>query len=116
MTKREIEPIWSSYLEAYGHVSKEDRERLLRQSVTEDIISLNPGDECQSIEALIKHIEVFQTRMAGAYFKVNNLQVHHDHLLSEWTLFRADNAAVATGHTHARFNEQGLVTELCGFF
>jgi hypothetical protein len=116
MTKKEIEPIWNSYLEAYGNVSKDDRERLLRQSVTEDMISLNPGDECQGIDALTKHIEIFQTRMAGAYFKMTKLQVHHNQLLSEWTLFKGDDAAIATGHTHARLNEQGLITELCGFF
>jgi hypothetical protein len=116
MSKKETGAIWNSYLEAYGNVSKEDREQLLRQSVAHNVISLNPGDECQGIEALTKHIEVFQTRMAGAYFKMNKLQVHHDHLLSEWTLFNGDNAAIATGHTHAKFNDEGLITDLCGFF
>jgi ketosteroid isomerase-like protein len=115
MTTKEIAPIWNSYLQAYGNVSTEDRERLLAQSVTDNVISINPGDECQGMEALIKHIEVFQTRIAGAYFKANKLQVHHHHLLSEWTLFKGD-VAIATGHTHAQINDKGLITDLCGFF
>jgi hypothetical protein len=116
MTKDAAEQIWKSYLEAYSNVSPEERRRLLELAVSDDIVSSNPGDESVGLENLIIHVEEFQQRLPGAYFKLNKLFFHHEQALSEWTLHRSDGTPLRTAYTYGRFNDQGHMTLLTGFF
>ena len=116
MTKDAAEQIWKSYLEAYSNVSPEERRRLLEQTVSDDIVSANPGDEFHGLESLIVHVEQFQQRLPGAYFKLNKLLFHHEQALSEWTLYKGDDTALRTANTYGRFDDQGRLTQLTGFF
>jgi hypothetical protein len=116
MTKVAVEQAWNAYLEAYGNVSGEDRRRLLTESVSDDVISTNPGDGTQGLESLVLHVEQFQQRLPGSYFKINSLKFHHEQVLAEWTLYKADGTAVTTAHTYGVFNEQGRLKKLIGFF
>jgi hypothetical protein len=116
MKKEAAEEVWNSYLEAYGEVSSEDRKRLLRESVSDDVLSTNPGDELEGIEELIAHVEKFQQRLPGSYFKLNSLKVHHEQALTEWTLYKADGTAITTAHTYGVFNDLGRLKKLIGFF
>jgi hypothetical protein len=116
MSKSNMEQVWKDYLDAYGNVSPEERKRLLRQSVSDDVVSANPAEESQGLDNLVAHVEQFQQRLPGAYFKSNKLFVHHGQLLSEWTLYKSDDSALRTAHTYARFNEQERLTHLTGFF
>ncbi len=116
MTNATAEQIWTSYLDAYSNVSIEKRKRLLRQTVSDDIVSTNPSEEIHGLESLRAHIEQFQQRLPGAYFKLNRLFVHHGQVLSEWTLYKSDHTALRTAHTYGRFNSEGRLTHLTGFF
>jgi hypothetical protein len=111
-----LQQIYNSYLGAYSDIEPTERERLLRQSVTDDVISINPEGESHGIGDLVKHIEQFQKQKPGARFKSNKLIAHHDQFLSEWTMYCKDGSAVATAHTYGRFDEKGLITYLIGFF
>src|ERR1700759_3854858 len=73
MTKDSVQEIWNAYLDAYADVSKEERKRLLAESVSDDVLSTNPGDETQGFENLVAHVEQFQHRLPGSYFKINSL-------------------------------------------
>lgn len=116
MTKGAVEQVWNAYLEAYGDVSGEDRLRLLKESVSDDVLSTNPGDETQGLENLVAHVERFQGRLPGSYFKINSLKFHHEQVLTEWTLYKADGTAVTTAHTYGVFNDDGRLKKLIGFF
>ena len=116
MNKDALNQLWTSYLNSYGDVSPSERERLLRQSVSDDIAFTNPGGEGNGIGSLMRHIADFQTQLPGARFEGGKLLSHHDELLSEWTLYTKDGKPIATAHTYARFNEEGRLTYTAGFF
>jgi predicted ester cyclase len=116
MKKDAVEQVWNAYLEAYGDVSVEERRRLLGESVSDDVVSENPGDEAHGIDALVAHVEKFQQRLPGSYFKIDSLKFHHEQVLTEWTLYKADGAVVTTAHTYGVFNDQGRLKKLIGFF
>ena len=112
-----LQQLWKSYLDAYGDVPAAERERLLKQSAADDIVFSNPtGEEARGLETLVEHVGQFQKKNPGGYFKGNKLLSHHGQLLSEWTMHKKDGAEIATGHTYARFNEQGRLTHAAGFW
>lgn len=116
MTKSDAEALIKDYLHAYGDVSQEERRQLLRKTVTDDVVSTNPVEESHGFDALLEHVEKFQQRLPGAYFRLNKLLTHHSQVLLEWTLYKGDDAAVTTAHTHGVFSDQGRLKQLTGFF
>jgi hypothetical protein len=117
MTIETLQQLWTSYLDAFGDVTPAERERLLRQGVTDDIVFSNPtGEEGHGFGKLVEHVGQFQKKNPGGYFKSNKLFTHHGQLLSEWTMHKKDGSELATGHTYARFDEDGRLTHTAGFW
>ena len=116
MTTDTLQQTWKAYLDAYADLAADERERLLRQSVADDVVFTNPTGEGQGFGNLVEHIKQFQKKSPGAYFKGNKLLTHHGQLLSEWTMYSNDGSEIMTAHTYARINEQGRLTHVAGFF
>lgn len=116
MTMESIEQIWKSYQGAWAAIPIDQRERLLRQSVTDDVVFTSPMAEGQGFGNLLEHIAQFQERFPGAYFKSNQLFTQHSQLLSEWTMYNQNGSEFLTAHSFARYNEQGRLTHLAGFW
>jgi hypothetical protein len=73
-------------------IPADERKRLLRQSVTDEVVFTGPKEDDQGFDKLVEHIEQFQKKSPGAYFENNNLLTQHGQLLSEWTLYKKDGA------------------------
>ncbi len=116
MTIDTLQQIWKTYQDAWADIAVADRERLLRQSVADDVVFTSPLSEGQGFANLVTHITRFQEQFPGAYFKSNKLFTHHGQLLSEWTMYNRDGSEYLTAHSYARFNEQGRLTHLAGFW
>ena len=116
MTIQTVQQLWNAYQDAWADIALADRERLLRQSVTDDVVFTNPLTEGQGLSNLIQHIGQFQEQFPGAYFKSNKLLLQHGQLLAEWTMYNKDGSEFLTAHSYARFNEQGSFTHLAGFW
>ena len=110
-----LQEVYDSYLEAYSDIARDERQRLLGQSVSDNVVFTNPKGGGEGRSQLIEHIEHFQTRNPGASFKSNKLLAHHGQFLLEWTMFKKDGSQVTTAHTYGQFNDQGLLTKLIGF-
>jgi hypothetical protein len=116
MTLETLQQIWKTYQDAWADIAADERERLLRQSVTDDVIFTAPPYEGQGLGNLVKHMEQFQERVPGAHFKSNKLLTQHSQLISEWTMYNKDGSEFLTSYSYARFNEQGRLTHLAGFW
>jgi hypothetical protein len=92
------------------------RERLLKQNVADDVVLTSLPNEGQDFDNLVKHIRQFQEQFLRAYFKGNKLFTQHGQILSEWTMYNKDGTEFPTAHSYARFNEQGRLTHLAGFW
>jgi hypothetical protein len=116
MTENVHEQLWDAYMAAFGAVDAEERERLLRQSVGDDVVFTNPGGEGKTREGLIKHIENFQNKMPGCSFRTDRLISHHGECLAVWSMYKHDGAKVATGYNFVQFGADGRFSYMAGFF
>jgi hypothetical protein len=57
LTIEALQQIWKAYLNAYGDVAADERERLLRQSVTDDVVFTGPNEDDRGFGKLVEHIE-----------------------------------------------------------
>ncbi len=111
-----LERRWDAYLAAYGPIATEERERLLKQRVSDAVVFTNPGGEGRNRDGLIAHIEDFQKKMPGASFKTDKVFVHHGELLAIWSMYKSDDTKVATGYNFVRPDEEGRFSYMAGFF
>ena len=47
---------------------------------------------------------------------MNWLRQQHGQALAEWTQLNQDGSALVSGHSYARFNREGRIAHLAGFW
>jgi len=57
-----LQQLWKSCLDAYSDIPPDKRERLLRQSVTDDVVFTGPKEDDQGFGKLVEHIGQFQKK------------------------------------------------------
>lgn len=107
---------WNAYAAAFSATDQDERERLLQQSVSDDVVFTNPGGEGQTRGGLSAHIGNFQKSMPGAYFATDRILAHHGELLVIWTMHKQDSTKVATGYNFIRADPDGRFSYMAGFF
>ncbi len=103
------------YLAAWSNVTDNERARMLRDSLTQDVVFANPLQTRRGIEDVIAHLRGFQSRSPSGSFRMNNMLGWADHALAEWQLMQGDGTPGFSGFDALRFNEQGLISEIVLF-
>ena len=107
---------WIDYQAAWSAMAADERRALLAKSVDERCTYSDPTGSCDGVDALAARIEKSQEKMPGVRFRNDKFLNHHDHGLSEWTMFDGKGEAVTTGTSYARFGADGRLTQMTGFF
>ncbi len=107
---------WHAYAAAYSATDENERQKLLEQSVAEDVVFTNPGGEGKTRAGLSAHIGNLQNSMPGAYFSTEKIFVHHGELLAIWSMHKQDGSKVATGYNFVRPDQDGRFAYMAGFF
>ena len=103
------------YLAAWSAVTDEERARMLRDSLAEDVVFSNPQQIRHGISEVIEHLEAFQNRSPGGSFRMNNMVGWADHGLAEWQLLDGEGKAGFSGYDVVSFDEGGLIKSILLF-
>lgn len=116
MAAQDIKQSWEAYTNAWADIDPTQREQLMKMSVSDDIDFSNPLIEGRGQVELIEAMARFQKQFPGAYFELKTCIVHHEQLLSGWTLYGKDGSELLMGHNYARANGEGKLVHTAGFF
>ncbi|WP_446741719.1 hypothetical protein [Silvibacterium acidisoli] len=117
MTDETLHRLWNTYQHAWSDVPAEERDRLLRSSLAQDVAFTSPDSDDRGIDRMVATITEFQSQFNGCYFRSTLLRQQHGQLLAAWTMFDRNDVALVNGHSYARFDEQqGRITHLAGFW
>ena len=112
----QIKQSWEAYTNAWADIDPTHREQLVKMSVSDDIDFSNPLIAGRGRVELINAMAQFQKQFPGARFGENTCIIHHEQLLSSWTLYGKDGSVLLTGHNYARSNGEGRLVHMAGFF
>lgn len=107
---------WEEYSTAWTALSSAEREALLRTALAEDVVYTSPVSDGRGIGGLATVIEDFQSQFPGAYFQTSQFLEQHNQSLAEWTMRDQAGASLLMGRSYARFNDEGLIEHLAGFW
>lgn len=116
MTMHTPEEQWHAYMSAFGASESDERDRLLQQSVSDDVMFTNPGGNGKTRAGLSAHIADFRTKMPMMHFDTEKLHVNQGELLAVWSMYKPDHTKVATGYNFVRLDEDGRFSYMAGFF
>lgn len=116
MTDTTAEDRWDAYMKAFGRITPEERERLLEESVSDDVVFTNPGGEGKTRAGLAAHIETFHRKMPSVRFDTDKVFQHHDELLAIWSMYKDDGTRIATGYNFVHTDPDGRFNYMAGFF
>ena len=106
---------YERYLSAWSNVSSTERERLLRESVIEDVIFENPMQTRHGIPDVIAHLEGFQARFPDGSFRTNNMLGWGSNAMAEWQLVEGNGTPGFSGSDILKFNDNGLIVTILLF-
>ena len=107
---------WNTYQAAWSDISSDQRLQLLKKSVAEDAIYTDPQSECHGLTELTAKIEQSQKAYPGASFHNEKALDHHKQGLFTWKMHDVEDKVIAVGTSYARFGDDGLLTQMSGFF
>ena len=107
---------WKRYQAAWSDISSVERQALLSGSVAANAVYSDPTNECHGLQELIATIEQSQQTTPGACFENTKFLTHHQQGLSSWTMQNKEGTTLATGSSYARFDAEGLLIQMTGFF
>ncbi|MEA9389798.1 nuclear transport factor 2 family protein [Acerihabitans sp. TG2] len=111
-----IQELWATYSNAWREVSSQERGRLLKSSVADDVTFTAPGTSGRGVADLISMLEEFQRTYPGAYFDTTVLIVQNNQLLATWSMLDRTGAVILNGNSYARWGEGERIVHLAGFW
>ena len=107
---------WNIYQAAWGPVARDERRRLLEQSVAADCVYTDPTTQIEGRDALTARIDQTQLRFPGAHFRNDSFLEHHGQGLFRWTMYDAAGEVCVRGESFGRFGDDGRLVQATGFF
>ena len=103
------------YLAAWSDVPGDERARMLRESLSEEIVFSNPMQTRRGLDAVMEHLAGFQQRSPGGSFRLNNMVGWANYGLAEWQLVDAEGKAGFSGYDVVTFDDRGLISTILLF-
>lgn len=111
-----IQALWATYSNAWRDVSPQERGRLLKACVADDVTFTAPGASGRGVADLIIMLEEFQRTYPGAYFDTSVLIVQNRQSLATWSMLDRTGAVILSGNSYARWSDEERIVHLAGFW
>lgn len=103
------------YLAAWSAVSDDERKRLLRESLTDNIVFTNQQQTRHGLSDVAEHLKGFQAKMPGASFRMNNMIGWKNHALAEWQMVDAKGEPGFSGYDVLTLDDRDMIEGILMF-
>lgn len=102
---------------SWGETDETKRRALLESAWADDGVYLDPTGKAEGREALVKHIEGFQSMFTGhKMLPASGLDHHDGYLRFAWKLLDSDDKQIMEGVDFGSFDSDGRIKQIVGFF
>jgi len=106
---------YDTYLSAWAAIPDAERRRLLRESVSEDVVFTNPMQARTGIDGMVAHLEAFQQRSPNGKYVALGILGWDNHAIATWQFVDADGTRGFTGYDVVSFDGQGRIATILLF-
>ena len=106
---------YRTYLSAWSAIADDERARLLRETLSEQIVFANPLQTRRGLADVAAHLQVFQQRSPGGSFQMNEMLGWDNHGIATWQLVDAKGQLGFWGYDVLAFDAQGRIESILLF-
>jgi hypothetical protein len=103
------------YLSAWSAIPDDERAKLLRESLSEDIVFTNPMQTRRGWADVAVHLQGFQQRSPGGSFRMNEMLGWERHGLATWQFVDAQGKPGFWGYDVLAYDGQGRIESILLF-
>lgn len=114
----ELENLVDAYCEGWSSASAAERERLIRETLTEDATYSDPRTSVLTLSSLIEHIARIQRARPGAKVRrTSAIESHHGVARFSWDVQLPDGTTMVEGVDFIELSAAGTrISRVVGFF
>ena len=107
---------WEIYTSAWKVASAEEKQALFAECLDQKCTYNDPLIKTIGWDELVTYMLDFHKQVPGGYFQTNYFLAHNDQSIAKWEMKNADNAVIGEGISYGKFNENGKLAAMTGFF
>lgn len=106
---------YETYLSAWSAIFDDERAKLLRESLSEDIVFTNPAQTRRGLADVAVHLQAFQQRSPGAAFRMNEMLGWENNAIAIWQFVDAQGQPGFLGYDVLAYDGQGRIKSILLF-
>jgi hypothetical protein len=106
---------YETYLSAWSAIPDDDRARLLRETLSEDIVFTNPLRTRRGLADVALHLQGFQQRSPGGSFRMNEMLGWENHGIATWQFVDVQGQPGFWGYDVLAYDGQGRIESILLF-
>jgi SnoaL-like domain len=107
---------WETYANAWKATTVQEKAHALKQSVAPKCVYQDPLAIANGHDELIAYMLGFHQQVPGGHFVTTYFLGHHDVSIAKWNMVNGEGAVIGDGVSYGRYNEQGALVAMTGFF
>jgi SnoaL-like domain len=107
---------WETYANAWQVSTAQEKAHAIQQSVAPGCVYQDPLTIAKGHDELIAYMLAFHQQVPGGHFVTTYFLAHHDVSIVKWNMVSGDGAVIGDGVSYGRYNEQGALVAMTGFF
>ncbi len=111
-----FETIWETYTSSWKAESAVEKQRIFEESLIRECLYHDPLIKTKDWDSLIEYMLDFHQQIPGGHFVTNYFLAHHNQSIAKWDMKNGDNVIVGTGISYGKYNENGKLEAMTGFF
>jgi SnoaL-like domain len=113
----EMNDVIDTYLRAYGEPDAAEREALIRKVFAQSSVVADPPFVAFGHEEVSGVFGAVQAQFPGHRFaRTSEIDEHHGYARYSWELKATDGSASVAGVDFVRFDDEGIIASVTGFF
>lgn len=106
---------YKTYLSAWSAIPDDQRAKLLRESLSENIVFTNPTQTRRGLADVAVHLQAFQQRSPGGSFRMNEMLGWENHGMAPWQFVDAKDQPGFWGYDVLAYDGQGRIESMLLF-
>ena len=107
---------WDTYASAWAVTSPEEKRALYAKCLAAECEYNDPQTKAIGHDELLDTMLAFHKMIPGGHFETKYFRAHNNQSIARWDMFNAEGAIIGDGISYARYNADGKLLAMTGFF
>ncbi|VAW44065.1 hypothetical protein MNBD_GAMMA04-2152 [hydrothermal vent metagenome] len=112
----DFEKTWEIYTSSWQAGSSDGKRAIFEKCLDAECAYYDPLIKTIGWDELVAYMLDFHQQIPGGHFVTNYFLAHNNQSIAKWEMKNGENAVVGEGVSYGKYNENGKLVSMTGFF